>query len=127
MVVMGLDDGEVSNVRALEVHLRALILEDHVMWRLGADKEMSLFPPSSGYDNNKIDGFRLLYTNVEGKANCTLPLVKIDGGAVEAEGLDEMLQLRPRFLPCSWPHQNHFRDPTIFHDYRLGLLVHVLL
>lgn len=29
--------------RAFEVHLKALILEDHVKWRLGADKEMSLF------------------------------------------------------------------------------------
>lgn len=30
MVVMGLSDGGGRNVRALEVHLKALILEDHV-------------------------------------------------------------------------------------------------
>ena len=31
-----------------KVLLEALILEDHVMWWLGVDKEMSLFSPSSG-------------------------------------------------------------------------------
>ena len=30
MVVMGLGDGGGTNVRAFEVHLKALILEDHV-------------------------------------------------------------------------------------------------
>ena len=53
MVMMGLGDGGGTNVRAFEVHLKALILTDHVRWRLGADKEMSLFRlPHSGHTDN---------------------------------------------------------------------------
>ena len=40
MVLTGLNDGK---VRKLGSPSEALILEDHVTWRLGVDKEMSLF------------------------------------------------------------------------------------
>lgn len=57
-------------------------------------------------------------------------MVRIDRGAVEAEGLDETLQLPYDrvFSPIPGSTSEYpYVTPTDFHDYRINILGHTLL